>query len=91
MCLNLYDYQFKANRYSYGLTYLKHHGNRRSKTYNRFTHKKEQLKHTTKKIIKPQEEKQKLENYKNNWKTRFKVAISTYLSISTLFFNFIGV
>ena len=46
-----------------------------------------ELKHTTKENHHPQRKTKKkkwTKNYKNNWKTRFKMAINTYLSIITL-------
>ena len=77
MCLNLYDYQSKASRYSYGSTYLK----TRVTTNQNYTidsqkPKTKELKHKEK-TIKPQKEKQKGEeiNYKNdkiNWKQGLK-------------------
>ena len=49
MCLNLYDYQFKASRYSYGLIYLNSMVtmNHRHKIDSQKSKRKE-LKHTTK-------------------------------------------
>ena len=64
MCLSLYDYQFKASRYSNGLTYLKTRVNHKSKTYNRFTKKQKEENSSViqMKTIKPQKEKQKERN-----------------------------
>ena len=62
--------------------------------YNSFTKtkKEENTSIIQKKIIKPQKEKQKekernKKKYKSNRKTRFKMAINTYLSIITLYVN----
>ena len=53
MCLNLYDYQFKASRYSYGLTYLKTRVTTHQKdTIDSQKPKRKELKHNTKEIHK---------------------------------------
>ena len=80
MCLSLYDYQAKASRYRKGLTYLK---NRATTNHNWTLHsqklKRKVLKH---KINGNHPTKRKKEKHRINWKTRFKMAINTYLSIS---------
>ena len=49
MCLNLYDYQLKASRYSYGLTYLKTRVTTHQKdTIDSQKPKRKELKHNTK-------------------------------------------
>ena len=48
MYLNLYNYQFKANRYSYGSTYLKSRVTTNQKhTVDSQKPKRKELKHTT--------------------------------------------
>ena len=90
MCLSLYDHQSKASRYRKGLTYLKN----RVTTYQKHTadsqkpkrrernYNTEENHQTTKGKTKRTKKK-----YKINGKTRFKMAINTYLSIITLNVN----
>ena len=87
------DFQFKENRYSYGSTYLNSmvSTNRKYTIHSQKTKRKE-LKHTTKENHQTTKGKTTTrrttkENYKNNRKTRIKIAISTYLSIITLNVN----
>ena len=92
VCLSLYDYQSKASRYRKGLTYFTNRVSKNQKhTIGSQKPKRREHKHTTKKIIKPQKEKQKMKGtrkkYKINGKTRFKMAIHTYLSVITLNVN----
>ena len=91
MCLSLYDYQSKANRDRKGLTYLKNRVtiNQKHKIESqikniKYSHKNGKEENTSiiqKKTIKPQKEKQKgtKKKYKTNGKTKFKMAINTYL------------
>ena len=49
LCLNLYDYQFKASRYCYGLTCLKTRVTKHQKhKIDSQTPKRKELKHNTK-------------------------------------------
>ena len=84
-CSRLCDHQAKASRYRKGLTYLKN----RAITDQNQTLYSQKLKrkiekhklngnHPTKKKKKERKEKHSI-----NWKTRFKMAINTYLSIIT--------
>ena len=87
MCLRLYDYQAKASRYKKGLTYLK---NRASTNQNQIIHS-QKLKvrghiHKIKGNYQTRKERNK-EKHRLNWKTRFKVAVNTYLSMITLNIN----
>ena len=65
MCLNLKDYLFKTSRYSYRLTYMNHMvtTNRKPKIDTQKLERKEH-KQPLKKIIKPQEKKQREEQNK---------------------------
>ena len=81
--------------YVYRMLYINlPHGNQKPKIYiDTHTHKRERNPNITLKIvIKSQgegakEEKRKKKNCKNNQKTKYKMAISTYLSIITLNVN----
>lgn len=75
------DYKFKSWRYNKGSTYVKPHGNQKSKAYHRDTTT------TTKRTQPFQKENyqntkgrstEQNENIKNNWETSNKMAISTY-------------
>ena len=86
--LSLYDYQAKASRYRKGLIYLK---NTSTTDQNQTLHSPKLKKvhkhkingnHPTKKKKKGTKEKHRI-----NWKTSFKMAINTYLSIITLNVN----
>ena len=87
MCLSLYDYQAKASKYRKGLTYLE----------KRATINQKQILHSQKLKRKGQKHKikgnhptkKRKEQRRNriNWKTKFKMAINTYLSIITLNVN----
>ena len=83
MCLSLYDHQNKVSRYRKGLTNLK---NRATTNQNQRLHsqklKRKVLKHKINGKY-PTKEKRK-EKYRINQKTRFKMAINTYLSVITL-------
>ena len=88
MCLSLYDYQAKASRYRKGLTYLK---NRATTNQSQMLHSQKLKRKLHKNKIKgnhPTKKKRK-EQRRNriNWKTRFKMAINTYLPIITLNVN----
>ena len=80
MYLSLYDYQSKASRYTKGLTYLKNRVTTNQKhTIDSQKPKEREYKYNTrKKIIKPQNEKQKekgtKKKYKINRKIMFKMA-----------------
>ena len=92
MCLSLYDYQSKSRRYSNALTYLKTKVTANQKhTINSQKPKRRELKHNRKENHQTTMEKQKQKGtkkkYKINWKTMFKMAINTYLSIITLNVN----
>ena len=84
---DLYDYQAKASRYRKGLTCLK---NRASTNQNQTSHsqtlKRKVLKHEINGNHSTKKERKK-EKHRINWKTRFKMAINTYLSIITLNVN----
>ena len=85
-CLNLQDYQAKTHNYRKGLTYLK---NRATTNQNQTLHsqklKRKVLKHKINGNHPTQ--KRRKEKHRINWKTRFKMAINTYLSIITLNVN----
>ena len=93
MCLSLHDYQSKASRYSYGLTYLI------TRVTTNQTHiidsqksVRKELKYNTKKKSSNHKRKNKKKKgtekkYKFNWKTRFKIVINTYISVITLNVN----
>ena len=67
-----------------GLNILEKQGNHSSKTYNRFTQKKQgTISIIQKTISKPQKEKETKKKYKINGKTIFKLAINIYLSTIT--------
>ena len=86
MCLSLYDYQTKASRYRKGLTYLK---NRATTNQNQTLHSQKLKRKVFKHKINenhPTKKRKKRES-SINWKTRFKMAINTYLSIITLNVN----
>ena len=93
MCLNLCNYQFKAGRYSYGSTYLKTRVTTNQKhTIDSQTPKGKELKAYYKRKTSNHKRKNKKKKwtkkkYKIKWKTRFKLAISTNLSITTLNVN----
>ena len=87
MCLSLYDYQAKASRYSKGSTYLK---NRATTNQNQTLHSQKMKRKLLKQKINgnhPNKKKGRMEKQRINWKTRFKMAINTYLSITTLNVN----
>ena len=87
MCLRLYDYQAKASSYRKGLTYLKTK-QLQTKPNNAFTKtKKKRHKHKIKGNHPTTKKKGTKEKHRINWKTRFKMAINTYLSIITLNVN----
>ena len=93
MCLSLCDYKFKATRYRNVLIYFKKKVTTNQKhTIDSQKPKRREHKcnikenhHTTKVKTKGKERNNKKENI--NWKTRFKMAINTYLSIITLNVN----
>ena len=88
MCLNLYDYQFKVSRYSYGSTYLKNRVTTNQKhTVDSQKPKRREYKHNTTE----KSSKHKKEPKKKKTKTMNKMAISTYLSIITLNVNGLNV
>ena len=79
--------RLKPSRYRKGLTYLKN----RATTNQNQTLPSQNLK---RKVLKhkisgdhPTKKKKKKEKHRINWKTRFKMAINTYLSIITLNVN----
>ena len=92
MCLSLYDYQAEVSRYRKGLTYLE---NRATTNQKQALHsqklKRKAQKHKINGNIptKKKKEKKRKKQRRNriNWKTRFKKAINTYLSIITLNVN----
>ena len=87
MCLSLYDYPAKANRCGKGLTYFK---NRAATNQNQTSHSQElKRKVIGQKISRNHPTKKRKEERRNriNWKTSFKIAINTYLSIITLNVN----
>ena len=91
MCLSLCGYQSKTSKYSYGLTYLK---STYPQTKNiQQTHKTKELKCNKKRKSTHHKRKNKKQKkgtkikYRFNWKTRFKMAINTYLSIIPLNVN----
>ena len=84
MCLSLYGYQAKASRYRKGLTCLK---NRATTKQNWTLHSQKLKRRVLKHKINGNQPTQKRneEKHRINWKTRFKMAINTYLSIITLY------
>ena len=89
MCLSLYDYQSKTSKYRKGLTYLKNKVTTKQKHTTDSQEPKRREHKQEKKIIKPQKRKQKgtKKKHKIKGKTRFKMAINTYLSRITLNVN----
>ena len=82
MCLSLYKYQSKGNRYRKRLTSEKQ-GNHKSKIYTRFTKPGNRTgNHQTTKG-----KERKKEETQNQLETRFKVATNTYVSVITLNVN----
>ena len=83
MCLSRYEYQANAGRYRKGLTYLK---NRATTIQNQTLHSQKLKRKVHKHKIKSSSQKMKgtKEKQRINWKTRFKMAINTYLSTITL-------
>ena len=90
MWLNLNDYQFKTNRYSYRSTYTNPMitTNQKPTTDTQKQERKEH-KHTTKENHQTtrEETKEAEKNYTNNQKTNNKMAVITYLSVITLNVN----
>ena len=86
MCLSLYAYQAKVSRYRKGLKCLK---NRATTNQNRTLQSQKQKRKVLKHKINGnhQTQKRKEEKQRINWKTRFKMAINTYLSIIPLNVN----
>ena len=88
MCLSLYNYQAKASRYRKGLKYLK---NRATTNQNQTLHsqklKRKGCKHKINGNYPTKKQKGTKEKHRINWKTRFKMAINTYLSIIALNVN----
>ena len=88
MCLSLYDYQAKASRYRKGLTCLK---NRATTNQNQILHsqklRRKGHEHKINGNHPNQKRKEEKKKHRINWKTRFKMAINTYLSIITLNVN----
>ena len=92
MCLSLYDYQSKASRYRMGLTYLKNRiATNQKHTIDSQKPKRREHKCNTKENHQTTKGKMKKKGTKKkckiNWKTWFKMAINTYLSIITLNVN----
>ena len=91
MCLNLNDYQFKTSRYNYGTTYMSPMVNTNQKPMiDMQKPKRKELKHTTKgnhQTTTRETKRRNEQNYKNNWKTRNKMVITAYLSVTTLNVN----
>ena len=85
--MSLYDYQAKANRYRKALKYLK---NRATTNQNQTLHsqklKRKVLKHKINGNHSTKKERKK-EKHRINWKTRFKMAIYTYLAVINLNVN----
>ena len=73
MCLSFYDYQFKASRYSYGLTYLKTRvtTNRKHAVYSQKPNRKE-LKNDTKENHQATKGKTKIRKEQRNTKSTGK-------------------
>ena len=87
MCLSLYDYHAKASRSRKGLTFLK---NRANTNQNQTIHSQKLKRRGHKHKIKgnhPTKKRKEQRRNRINWKTRFKMAINTYLSIITLNVN----
>ena len=85
VCLSLYDCQAKASRYKKGFTYLK---NRATTNQNQILHSQKLKRKGHKHQIKGNHPtKERKEQRRLNWKTSFKMAINTYLSIITLNVN----
>ena len=86
MSLRLYDYQAKASRYKKRLTYLK---NRATTNQNQILHSRKLKRRGYKYKGKSskQKKKERKEKHRIIWKTRFKIAINTYLSIIILNIN----
>ena len=91
MCLSLYDYQSKARRYRKGLTYLKNRATTNQK--HAIDSRKPKIREHKHKIkgnhqtTKRNKEKETKNKHRINWKTRFEMAINTYVSIITLNVN----
>ena len=84
MGLSLYDHQAKASRYRKGLTYLK---NRATTNQNQTLHSQKLKRRGHKHKIKGNhltKKKGTKGEHRINWKTKFKMAINSYLSIITL-------
>ena len=84
MCLSLYDYHAKANRYRKGLIYLK---NRATTNQNQTLYSQKLKRKVHKQKINgnnPASKRKEHGRNRINWKTWFKMAINTYLSIITL-------
>ena len=88
MCLNLYDYQAKVSLYRKELIYLKNRAmtNQNQTLYSQKL-KIKVLRHKINKKSSNQKKKGRKEKHRINWKTRFKMAINTYLSIISLNVN----
>ena len=84
MCLSLYDYQTKASRYRNGLMYLK---NRETTNQNQTRHSQKLKRRWYKHKIKSFNQKKGTKKHIINWKIRFKMKISTYLSKITFYVN----
>ena len=85
MCWRLYDYHGKTSRYRKGLTHLI---NRETTNQNKTLHsqklKRKEQKNKIKGNHRTTTTKKEQRRNRINWKTKFKMSISTYLSISTL-------
>ena len=85
MCWNLYNCQFKASGYNHGSTYLKTRlTTNQTHTTDSQKQKKKELKHATKENHHTTKIKTKRRRNEQTTKTKFKMAISTYLPIVTL-------
>ena len=86
MCLSLYDYQSKTSRYRKGVMCIR---NRATTNQNQILHSQKMKRKVLKHKINGNNPTQKRRKEKDiiNWKTRFKTAINTYLSIITLNVN----
>ena len=81
VCLSLYGYQSKANRYRKRLTYLKNRATTNQNIHQIHKNQKQNWKSSN------HTQKKKKEETQNQLETRFKVATNTYVSIITLNVN----
>ena len=85
MCLGLYDYQSKTSRHRKGFTYLKNRATASQK--HTIESQKPERKHKHKRKSSNHKKKGTKKKHRINWKTRFKMAINTYVPIITLNVN----